>query len=101
MSATQTRRQDWITSLDDLRANGVLTADEENGLVRYYDGQRNQLEEDLAHVAAEYQRRTSADGEEAANAWLADKARELGRRDGTATRRVVDQLHVVTNNPRR
>jgi hypothetical protein len=100
MSTTQTRRQDWITSLDELRANGVLTADEENGLVRYYDEQRNQLEEDLAHVAAEYQRRTSTDGAEAANAWLADKARELGRRDGAATRRVVDQLHVVAQNPR-
>lgn len=99
MSTAQTRRQDWITSLDELRANGILTADEENGLVRYYDEQRDQLKEDLAHVATEYQRRTSADGEEAANAWLADKARELGRRDGAATRQVVDQLHVVAQNP--
>lgn len=96
----QTRRQDWITSLDELRANGVVTADEENGLVRYYDEQRNQLKEDLARIAEEYQRRTSADGEEAANAWLAEQARELGERDGKATKQAVNQLHVVADNPR-
>lgn len=96
----QARRQDWVQSLDGLRANGVVTAEEENSLIRYYDEQRHQLKEDLARIATEYQHRTTADGEEAANAWLADKARELGRRDGEATRRVIDQLHVVANAAR-
>lgn len=92
------RRQDWINALDGLRADGVVTADEENSLVRDYDEQRRQLESDLARIATEYRARMDADGEVAANAWLAGQARELGRRDGEATRRMVGQLHAVAAN---
>lgn len=96
-SEAYARRQDWISSLDELRAHGVVTADEENGLVRDYDAQRRQLESDLTLIAAEYKARVNSDGEDAANAWLVSRARELGRRDGEATRRMVDQLQMVAS----
>ena len=54
------------------------------------------IQEQVAQAEPEYRRRVQEDGQESADKWLAETARELGRRAGEETRRLTDQLHVVT-----
>jgi hypothetical protein len=94
-SAPKTR-EELVDRLADLREQGILDVAEESRLLQHYDEMLRDVEEEKARLEPEYLRRRAEDGEERANAWLADTARDLGRRHGEATRQITDQLRVVT-----
>jgi hypothetical protein len=94
-SAPKTR-QELVDRLADLREQGILDIAEEARLLQHYDEMLRDVEEEKARLEPEYLRRRCADGEDRANAWLAEVAGELGRRHGEATRFITDQLRVVT-----
>ncbi len=94
-SAPKTR-EELVDRLSDLREQGILDIAEESRLLQHYDEMLRDVEEEKARLEPEYLRRRDEDGEEQANAWLADAARDLGRRHGEATRAITDQLRVVT-----
>ncbi|MCL1636177.1 hypothetical protein M2650_16270 [Luteimonas sp. SX5] len=94
-SAPKTR-EELVDRLSDLREQGILDIAEESRLLQHYDEMLRDVEEEKARLEPEYLRRRDEDGEEKANEWLADVARELGRRHGEATRAITDQLRVVT-----
>ena len=48
---------------------------------------RARLQREIAEVKVEYDRRLARDGKASADAWLAEKGREMGRREGEAARR--------------
>lgn len=48
---------------------------------------RARLKEEIAAVKVEYERRVARDGKASADRWLAETAREMGRREGEAARR--------------
>ena len=89
-------RNELVERLTDLRQQGVLDASEEERLLQHYDEMLRDVEQEKANLHQEYQRRVEADGQDAADAWLREQAFELGRRQGEDTRRIVNQLRVVT-----
>ena len=89
-------REELVDRLSDLREQGVLDLTEEARLLQHYDEMLRDVEEEKARLEPEYDRRCEADGKDAADAWLAEAARDLGRRHGEATRRVTDQFPVGT-----
>lgn len=95
VSAPRTR-EELAERLADLRQQGVVDFAEESRLLAHYDAMLRDVEEEKARLEPEYMRRLGEDGKDAADAWLADAARELGRRHGQATREITDQLRVVT-----
>ena len=89
-------RIELVETLDQLRVQGLLDESEEATLLRHYDELRQEYQDQMARVEPEYKRRIEADGRDSADKWLADTVTELGRKAGAATRRVTDQLRVVT-----
>jgi len=89
-------REELIEALGQLRVDGAIDVAEEGRLIRHYDELQRSFQEQVAQAEPEYRRRVEADGQESADKWLAETARELGRRAGEETRRLTDQLHVVT-----
>jgi DNA integrity scanning protein DisA with diadenylate cyclase activity len=89
-------REELVARLGDMRQQGILDLSEEARLLQHYDELLRDVEEEKARLEPEYERRRAEDGLDAANAWLADAARDLGRRHGEATRKITDQLQVVT-----
>lgn len=89
---THATRADLLEGIEQLRQNDLIDADDENELVRHVDQQRQSIEDALAKIGPEYQRRLAADGQASADRWLAQAARELGERDGASSRRMIDQL---------
>lgn len=84
--------REWISRFEELKADGHVGADDEASLIRHVGQQRESLEQSLARVVPEYQRRVEADGKDSADRWLAETAREIGEAQGRETRRVVDGL---------
>lgn len=82
--------------LEQLRIDGSISQDEEAALIRHYGELQQEFQEQAAQMEPEYERRCEEDGKDAADRWLAEAARELGLRHGEATRRLTDQLRVVT-----
>ena len=89
-------REELVDRLSDLRGQGILDIAEEARLLQHYDEMLRDVEEEKARLEPEYDRRCEADGKDAADAWLGEAARDLGRRHGEATRKITDQLRVVT-----
>lgn len=89
-------REQLQRMLEQLRADGTISQDEESTLIRHYAELQQEFDEQAAQMEPEYERRCEEDGKDAADRWLAEAARELGRRHGEATRRLTDQLRVVT-----
>lgn len=89
-------RTELVGTLDQLRVQGLLDEVEEATLLRHYDERQREYQEQMALVEPEYKRRLDADGKDQADKWLADTVTELGRKAGEATRRITDQLRVVT-----
>lgn len=89
-------REELVARLADLRQQGVIDLGEEARLLRHYDESLRDVEEEKARLEPEYERRRNEEGLDAANAWLAEAARDLGRRHGEATGKITDQLRVVT-----
>lgn len=90
-------RRVYMASLAEMRSNDLINADDENALIRHYEDQKASLEAAFLQFLPEYQRRMREDGETSANEWLAETARELGKREGEAARQVVDGLSPSRN----
>ncbi|WP_407353221.1 hypothetical protein [Luteimonas sp. R10] len=82
----------WMEQIEQLRSEGVIDADDENVLIRHVNDHQSLIERELASIAPEYERRVAADGQERADLWLQQCARELGTREGEKMRRIFDQL---------
>lgn len=89
-------REELVERLADLRRQGILDTAEEERLLQHYDEMLRDVNEEKAQLEPEYRRRVGEDGLEPANAWLREVAEDLGRRHGEATRRITDQLRMVT-----
>ncbi len=98
-AGTDEDRRVYMASLAEMRANDLIDADDENALIRHYEEQKASVEAAFLEFLPEYQRRVREDGEVKANEWLAETARELGRREGEAARKVVDGLSATRNGP--
>jgi hypothetical protein len=96
-AGTEEERRAYMASLAEMRANDLISADDENALIRHYDDQKASIEAAFAKFLPEYQRRVREDGEASANEWLAEAAREMGRQEGESARRVVDGLSANRN----
>ncbi len=91
----QAQRQGWIDGLAQLREQGAITADDETTLIRHMDERLDAVQQELTALVPEYQRRVETDGQEAADAWIGERAREMGEREGTDAKRMVDSLTSV------
>jgi hypothetical protein len=89
-------RQELVDRLVDLRQQGILDQAEEERLLGHYDGLLRDVEEEKARLEPEYVRLRDSEGKDAADAWLQERAHDLGRRHGEATRAITEQLRVVT-----
>lgn len=89
-------RAELVARLADLREQGILDLSEEERLVQHYDEMLRDVEEEKAKLEPEYERMREEEGQDAATAWLTERVHELGRRHGEATRKITDQLRVVT-----
>ena len=88
----QAQRQAWIEGLAQLRQQGAIDADDENTLIRHMDERLEAVQVELRALVPEYERRVEQDGRDAADAWLGERSRELGEREGADARRMVDSL---------
>ncbi|NYZ62107.1 hypothetical protein [Luteimonas deserti] len=91
----QAQRQAWIDGLAQLREQGAITTDDENTLIRHMDERLDAVQEALAALVPEYERRVAEEGQDAADAWIGDQARAMGEREGEDARRMVDSLTSV------
>jgi len=91
----QAQRQAWIEGLAQLRQQGAIGEDEENTLIRHMDERLEAVQLELKALVPEYEQRGERDGKDAADAWLAERAREMGEREGADARRMVDSLASV------
>jgi len=89
-------RQELVNRLAELREQGILDPVEETNILQHYERVMEEVEEEKSRLEPEFERRRDEDGIDAASAWLAEAARDLGRRHGEATRQVTDKLRVVT-----
>lgn len=87
-----TLSQPWMERIEQLRAEGAINEDDESTLIRYVNDHQALIEQELAAITPEYRRRTATQGAEAADAWLAETAQALGRREGEKLRRIFDQI---------
>jgi hypothetical protein len=85
-------RQGWIDTVDRWRTEAQLSDADEGALIRHYDERKQELTVAMAEIATEYEQRIRDDGKVSANAWLAEAAAALGRRDGEATRRLFESI---------
>ncbi|MDH5822020.1 hypothetical protein QFW77_03295 [Luteimonas sp. RD2P54] len=84
--------QPWLEQIEQMRSEGLINADDEAALIRQLNDCQAAIEEALARIAPEYQRRVGEDGKESADAWLAATAREIGEREGAGMRRIFEQF---------
>lgn len=85
-------RRGWLELLRQWRHQDVIDDRDEGDLVRHYDERTGQLRAALKTLAPEYTRRVRDEGQEQADRWLRDTAREMGRGDGEATRRMLESI---------
>lgn len=81
----ETGRRGWLDMLGQWRREALIDEADETMLTRHYDDRTRDLEDAMARIGPEYDRRLREDGRESANAWLVEQATELGRADGEAT----------------
>ncbi|KRE99993.1 hypothetical protein ASG87_13480 [Frateuria sp. Soil773] len=82
-------RRGWLDMLGLWRREALIDQSDEMALARHYDERTRDLEETMARIGPEYDRRLREDGREQANAWLVEQAEALGRADGEATRQAL------------
>lgn len=92
MPAGDGGHREWIGRIEALKADGGINAGDEASVIRHIAEQREALDQTLARIMPEYQRRLTADGRESAERWLGDTARSLGEAQGRESRRLVDSL---------
>jgi len=86
------QRQAWIEGLAQLRAQGALGADDESALIRHMDERLDAVQQELAALVPEYERRVETDGRADADAWLGALSRAMGEREGAEAKRLVESL---------
>lgn len=86
--------RDWITTIEELRREGVIDDDGEATLVRHLSDRRLELEATMAGLVPEYHERVANDGRQRAGEWLAGQAHELGEADAQATRALLESLRL-------
>jgi hypothetical protein len=96
MNQAPKNREELIEALGRLRVEGAIDVAEEGRLIRHYDELQSSFQLQMAQTETEYRRRVQEDGTPSADKWLSETARELGRHAGEETRRLTDQLRVVT-----
>lgn len=89
-------REELVDRLEDLQQQGVLDQTEAAQLLTQYDDMHRDVEEEKSRLEPEYRERLERDGKDDADKWLQEVAFDIGRRHGEATRRITDQLRVVT-----
>ncbi len=72
-----------------MREAGEIDAVGEGVLRRHFEERAATLAEDFRQLLQEYERRAESDGAEAAEQWLAESSKALGRRDREHTQRVL------------
>ncbi|NZA26792.1 hypothetical protein H0E84_10390 [Luteimonas sp. SJ-92] len=82
----------WMERIEEMRAAGVLNAEDENTLIRHVRECEERIQSELAGIAPAYQTKLAAEGKESADAWLAEMAASLGREEGEKMRRIFDQF---------
>lgn len=73
-------RSDFIEALEELRRNGTIDMADEGSLLRHHDALVEELKQEKQRLLVEYEQRCAQDGNDAADAWLAEQARALGQR---------------------
>ncbi|VXB17695.1 conserved hypothetical protein [Luteimonas sp. 9C] len=91
----QSQRQAWIEGLAQLREQGAITVDDETTLIRHMDERLDAVQQELTGLVPEYNERVESDGQEAADVWIGQRAREMGEREGADARRMVESLSSV------
>ncbi|MFL6588492.1 MAG: hypothetical protein ACJ8GV_16620 [Luteimonas sp.] len=91
----QAQRQAWIEGLAQLREQGAITVDDETTLIRHMDERLDAVQQELTGLVPEYNERVESEGQEAADAWIGQRAREMGEREGADARRMVESLSSV------
>lgn len=89
-------RQEFVDSLDALRADGRLDVADEAAVLREYDTLLGELKVEKARLEAEFRERTDREGPDASHAWLAEAAEALGRRHGERMRRIFQTIPALT-----
>lgn len=69
-------REQWIETVDALKANGLLSDEDSNDLIRSFDEAVEPLKSPEFRDALEFARRCRDDGEDAAFAWLETRKQE-------------------------
>ncbi|MDH5834471.1 hypothetical protein [Luteimonas kalidii] len=87
-----TSRSELVELLDDLRQQGGLDVADEAAILRKYDALVIELRAEKAKLEAEFRERLARDGQDDTNAWLADAAEALGRRQGEQMRQLVQTI---------
>ena len=87
--------RDWIARVEALREQGAISGDDEATLVRHLSERRAGLEESMAALVPEYRRRLAAEGQSAADQWVAAQARGLGEADARATRELLEGMGIA------
>ena len=93
--SSSTGDRDWIARVEALREQGAINDEEEATLVRHLAERRAGLEQSMAALVPEYRRRLAADGQPAADDWVAAQARGLGEADARATRELLDGMGIA------
>jgi len=87
-----TSRSELVELLDNLRQQGGLDVADEAAILRKYDGLVIELRAEKAKLEAEFRQRLARDGQDDTNAWLAEAAEALGRRQGEQMRQLVQTI---------
>lgn len=87
-----TSREELLDTLGGLRAQGHLDVGDEAAILREYDGLLVELRGEKARLEAEYRERMARDGQARTDAWLAEAAAALGRRQGEQMRQLVQTI---------
>lgn len=87
-----TSREELTGMLDALRERSGLDVADEAAILREYDGLAVELRAEKARLATEFRERSARDGLDEANAWLAEAAEALGRRQGEQMRQLVQTI---------
>ena len=94
-----TSREELVDLLGSLRQQGGLDVADEAAILREYDGLVLELRAEKATLETEFRERLARDGQEKTNAWLAEAAEALGKRQGEQMRQLVQTIPGLSSGP--
>lgn len=89
-------RQEFVDSLDALRADGSLDVADEAAILREYDTLLGELKLEKTRLEAEFRERTDREGMDASQTWLSEAAEALGRRHGERMRQIFQTIPALS-----